>query len=164
MTDFLTALAGALTLICLAGATRTTVDLLHSFHDDQAARLVPDLFRWLVGVAIFAMLALVVRRRVLNPALTWMAWLVGAAVSLGVVVWGLYLLARPADLGSYEAYCLPLLLESVPGAKNAERCSDVSQLVAGLGLVLAGGVGAWVTLSRANQISASWENAASTIG
>jgi peptidoglycan/LPS O-acetylase OafA/YrhL len=139
---------GVAALVSLAFAAWTLFDLARNFHDDAAVRLLPDLFRWLGVAGVFATVWRALRRGPSQPVGLWVTWLVGACAGVVVFFVGAYLLARPLDLGRYEAYCQPLLVESIPGSENPERCADGGRLA--LGLLLVGlGVSIWIGRSRA---------------
>lgn len=139
---------GVAVLVSLAFAAWTLFDLARNFHDDAAVRLLPDLFRWLGVAGVFATVWGALRRGPSQPVGLWVTRLVVACAGVIVFFVGAYLLARPLDLGRYEAYCQPLLVESIPGSENPARCADGGRFA--LGLLLVGvGVSIWIGQSRA---------------
>lgn len=143
-----TTMFGVAALVSFAFAAWTLLDLARNFHDDAAVRLLPDLFRWLGVAGVFATVWGALRRGPSQPISLWARWLVVACAGVVVFLVGAYLLARPLDLGRYEAYCQPLLVESIPGSENPARCADGGRLA--LGLLLVGvGVSTWIGRSRA---------------
>ncbi len=141
---------GVAALVSLAFAAWTLLDLARNFHDDAAVRLLPDLFRWLGVAGIFATVWGALRRGPSQPVGVWVARLVVACAGVVVFSIGAYVLARPLDLGRYEAYCQPLLVESIPGSEDAARCADGPRLALGLLLV---GVGVAIRIGRSRTLA-----------
>ncbi len=126
-------------------------ELLRNFHDDQAVYLFPRTGWWFT-VAVLSGVTLAIwrterGRSTVVVAAIWLVTVVAAAAALR----GAYLLLVPLDIGRYEAYCQPLVFETVGRQPRLDRCTDSGRFTAA-GLLFVGGVLAavlvWVSAWR----------------
>ena len=135
-------------VVSFVGLFGTLGELLRNFHDDEAAYLFPRTFWWITALVVSAVTVAAWRsqsdRSIGSLAARWLVTLVFAAVAL----WGGFLLLRPLDLGRYEAYCEPLVLETVGRSHPWDRCNDPGRFIGGVVLLVGGVIASAFVWSR----------------